>query len=569
MFLIISISAVSAEDINQTDDNLEVNDFDVISADGSATESFTNLSKAVDDSTDVLDIQSDYRFNSSTDGDFTNGIEITVGEGSTYTINGNNHVIDADNKAGIFKFINGAVVINNLKITNANRSAIILYNCELFTNNVTFENNHDAYEGGAIYAEESNYFSSHDKFLDNYAKNGASVYGDSSIIEINNSTFISNNAVHWSLIYGSNCIMTINNTIFSNMTSRYATAIYSEKNKLTVLNSKFINLSANATAGAIGSKKADSIVIDGCSFINVTSSKNAGAVYADINGNDVYGSRTVTITNSLFENCSSNFGGSYLQLGGTLSLIDTNFTNNFAEYIGGAVYLSNTTTLIGNSKFNMNVADQLYGGAIYLDDSDSIITGCVFIDNCGGSFGDAIYLHDSKYQIKNSQFSKGNSEAIVSFFDRKGSSLTNNQLNGGKTLLNQNAYNTIIEYEGKQIILNVTSTSNATAKDKRFDLRDYKINGSNMSLAGVVKDQGSNGACWAFGATGALESAFLKATGILLDLSENNIQGIATYYNEYGSTDIFEGGYTTSGMALFLSWLGVISSQYDSYDELG
>ena len=39
-------------------------------------------------------------------------------------------------------------------------------------------------------------------------------------------------------------------------------------------------------------------------------------------------------------------------------------------------------------------------------------------------------------------------------------------------------------------------------------MRDYKING--VSLAGIVRDQGNNGACWAFGATGALESAFLR-----------------------------------------------------------
>ena len=104
--------------------------------------------------------------------------------------------------------------------------------------------------------------------------------------------------------------MTVNNTVFANITSRYATAIYSEGNKLTVLNSKFINLYANATAGAIGVKQNVTLTIDGCSFINVTSSKNAGAVYADINGGfmdyeEIASTSTVTVSNSLFENCSS------------------------------------------------------------------------------------------------------------------------------------------------------------------------------------------------------------------------------------------------------------------------
>lgn len=568
MFLMISICAVSAEDINQTDDTLEISDSDVISADESTVGSFSNLSKEIADNPEKIDINSDYKFNTTTDEGFTKGIEIAL-NGNQYTINGNNHVIDADNKAGVFKFLNGYVTINNLKIINANLSSIIAYNCELHTNNVTFENNYDPGQGGAVYAEKCDYYSSHDKFINNYAKEGASVYSLKSIVEINNTTFISNNAVHWSLIYGYDSIMTVNNTVFANMTSRYATAIYSERNKLTVLNSKFINLYANASAGAIGSKETDSITIDGCSFINVTSAKNAGAIYADLNGMENYTRNSLTITESSFENCSSNFGGACLQLGGVLIMKNTSFTNNIAEYAGGAVYLSNTTTLIGDSRFNKNSANILYGGAVYVDDSDIMITKCDFMDNDAGTFGNAIYLHDSEYKIKNSQFSQSATEAIVSFFDRAGSSLTNNNLNGGRTLLNQKIYNTIVSYEGRKIILNVTSTSNATVNDARFDLRDYKVNGTSLSLAGVVKDQGSNGACWAFAATGALESAFLKATGILLDLSENNIQGAATRYSEYGSTFITEAGFVTSGMGLFLSWIGVLSTEFDSYDELG
>ena len=51
------------------------------------------------------------------------------------------------------------------------------------------------YADGPLYAERSNYYSSHDKFINNYANNGASVYSLLGIIDINNSTFISNKAV--------------------------------------------------------------------------------------------------------------------------------------------------------------------------------------------------------------------------------------------------------------------------------------------------------------------------------------------------------------------------------------
>ena len=154
IFLIIGISAVSAEDINQTDDSLEISDSDVIS--DNAPKSFSDLGKAIGEGSDEgLNIMSDYEFNNATDDAFKNGITLNVNPEGTYTINGNNHVIDAKNQAGIFKFNNGTFIINNLKICNANTSSIILNDCELRTNNVTFENNNDPGEGAAIYASQS------------------------------------------------------------------------------------------------------------------------------------------------------------------------------------------------------------------------------------------------------------------------------------------------------------------------------------------------------------------------------------------------------------------------------
>ena len=566
IFLMLSISAVSAEDINQTESSLEISDSEVIS-DEPTTESFTDLFQAVNESEDELNIESDYKFNSATDGDLTEGIKITNAPQGTYTINGNDHVIDADNKAGVFKFINGTVIINNLKIMNANMSSIELYNCMLYTNNVTFENNRDKLYGGAVYSDGSDYYSNHDKFINNYAQTGETIFSKDSIVVINKSTFINNNPMEWGLIYAYNSIMTINNTVFANMSSRYSTAIYSEASLLNVVNSTFINLTANASAGAIGVKGVKRLNIDGCSFINVSSIKNGGAVYADINYDEKNPNYAATISNSLFENCSSNFGGAYLQLGGTLTIMKSNFTNNIAEYLGGAVYTSNTRVLIAGSKFNKNTASQLYGGAVYIDDAESIINSCEFADNTAGTYGGAIYLHDSKYEIKNSEFSGNSDEAIISFFDLNGSYLSDNELNGAKISMNNKAYNTIVEYEGKEIVFNPYNITNATADSARFDLRDYKING--VSLAGLVKDQGSNGACWAFGATGALESAFLRQAGILLDLSENNIQGAASRYSEFGNAKIIEAGYVNSGMSLFLAWLSVLNTSHDSYDELG
>ena len=548
--------ASAGDDLIAEEENLGDADSNVLS-DGEAR----SFSQLLDDMNGgEFNIQSDYKFNPSTDADFKEGLQFTIdGE---YLIEGNNHVIDASRQAGIFRFTHGTVYINNLKFINANMSALILKDCRLYTTNVTFENNSDKSGGAAVYADQSDYFSNNDKFINNNATNGAAIYAGSCIMEINNSTFENENGVYRGMIYSEGSITTVNNTVFSNMTSKYATAIYCEGNTLKVYNSKFINLRANNTAGAVGFKSMTSVIIDGCSFINATSTKNAGAVWGDINGEGLNPNRFVTIRNSLFENCSSEIGGAYVQLGGQLNLVNSNFTNNFANYSAGAIYVSNTTSLFGNSKFVSNKVDLFFGGAMYVDDSDIAITSCDFINNSAEVLASGIYLYDSKYEIKNSYFSNNGNYAIASYFDRTGSSLKNNEMGNCKTWLNQEEYTYVVNYTGQEIILNPTVITNENASSSRFDLRDY-------NLSGVVKDQGQNGACWAFGATGALESAFLKATGILLDISENNIQNSVLHYGIYGTSDRFEGGFSTSGMGLFLSWIGTINTEYDTYDELG
>ena len=53
IFLMLSISAVSAEDINQTESSLEISDSEIIS-DEPTTGSFTDLSQAVSDNKEEL-----------------------------------------------------------------------------------------------------------------------------------------------------------------------------------------------------------------------------------------------------------------------------------------------------------------------------------------------------------------------------------------------------------------------------------------------------------------------------------------------------------------------------------
>ena len=85
-------------------------------------------------------------------------------------------------------------------------------------------------------------------------------------------------------------------------------------------------------------------------------------------------------------------------------------------------------------------------------------------------------------------------------------------------VLNSVKYPYDVRYSGNRIVLNRTEIK-GNASAEYFNLND-------LGLVTPVRNQGSMGACWAFGAAGAFESAFLIATNITLDISENNIQNM-------------------------------------------
>ena len=285
---------------------------------------------------------------------------------------------------------------------------------------------------------------------------------------------------------------------------------------------------------------------------------NGGAIYADITGmNDMEG--YVSINNTRFIECSSMFGGAILQIGGELELTYSTFDNNFALISGGAVYTTNASNIIEKCSFTYNNAYMEDGGALYIDYGGVECDGNTFIKN-NATEGGAIYIYDSCYFITNCEFAQNN-EAIYSCYDNVGSYQKNNRFGKDRIVLDQTFTATYVDFEGKQIVLNPLKIE-GSASDSYFNL-------AKQGLVTPVRNQGSMGACWAFGITGAFESAFLIATNITLDISENNVQNLGIRYSRYGDPNIIEGGTYLQGIGYFLGWMGAVSSENDAYDELG
>lgn len=131
-----------------------------------------------------------------------------------------------------------------------------------------------------------------------------------------------------------------------------------------------------------------------------------GAVFANLGG-------TVNIQNSAFSNNSSRYGGSvvYQNNFGSLNISNSAFLNNSVTRSNGGVIYNQyrTTAVIDGSFFQGNSASQ-YGGVIF-NDGDVSVSNSVFNSNTAYS-GAAIY-NSSNLNISNSLFINNNGSQDV------------------------------------------------------------------------------------------------------------------------------------------------------------
>lgn len=325
----------------------------------------------------------------------------------------------------------------------------------------------------------------------------------------------------------------INNCTFINNYAEYGGAIFMDGGQLDIENSQFINNTAYSFGGAIACEYNTRLSINKTKFINSKSINDAGgAIYLKLVD---FNSNRLEIINS-----NSTFGGAITALNSNITLSKFYAYNNAAKYDGGAIYQLYGKCFIQQSDFINNTANN--GAGIFLDNLTSIlVAGNTFENNTALMCGGAIYsLSNQKLNYKN-------------LFKNNIAVLNNDLYEAGSININDWG-------KGNYTIFINDEDWNGTIPDK------YNLNDN--GYVSSIKNQQYGGNCWAFASLAALESCILKAAGMELDLSEENMKNLIELYSDYGwSMDTNEGGYNNMAIGYLTSWLGPINEINDTYDD--
>uniref|UniRef100_UPI00388DAFA4 C1 family peptidase n=1 Tax=Methanobrevibacter sp. TaxID=66852 RepID=UPI00388DAFA4 len=576
--ILLSITAVSANDnpneVN-TNQNLEMNIPNTDSLqETSEYKTYDDFYEDMKSCKGFFDIENNYKYDES-----DSKMDLSFNQ-TNLVINGNNHIIDGSNQAQGFTFINknASITINDLTFINCNQS-ISFASGNIILNNVNFTNNFEKNSlnspGIVLINQNGNLTLNHCNFNSN--NNSTLISASFSNIAIYNSHFYNTKSINAPILVNRETLV-IENSTFENLSSKYGGAINFKGDYLYIKNSTFKNIYADLTGGAIlgkltrisldlddpdsGMRPAKEWFIENCEFMNVSSIHNGGAIYFDLDSGAQGFKNTVHISNCDFSDISSGYGGIIADQGGILDISNSNFTNSKVSELGGAIYTSWADLTLTNCNIINNSAKS-NAGAIYFDKGKLVIDKSNFVDNTvtASSSGkeSVIYANDVTANINNSTFNNGGIAIYANF--ASDDSIIKDIISTDLFLLNNTDY--IVSVENNGIKLNLTGNSIvADTLPARFDARDW-------GWASPLKYQGDNLACWAFATAGALECALLKQTGVLYNISEDNIQNLQLKYYSEGDTRNSAVGFAYSGLGHSLSWYGVITAQDDPYDERG
>ena len=415
--LFLSLSFIQAQDINDTnvisnESGISSDDTVVVSTPRTYTDLFDEINETQEGST--LSLVESYKYNSSVDGLFKQGIPIT----KNITLIGTNNT-----------YIDGSFIARGLLIGS---------NCSVILKNITFKNGYSSTHGGAINTGQNSTLLIEDcKFYSNkvYNSDGGAINGAKGTnIDIRNSDFYNNTAyrvsslvwkefkagmgsaicmrigstlklngtvfrenigslttiliITWDDVNTEQSYLYVDNCLFENNTARSNGIIYLDEFGIAeIINSVFRNNVDTYYGGTVALDTSNSAKVKNCTFEG-NSAIHGGAIYINSYKSDCRSHVLIEECN-FYNNFASEEGGAIYSKYGELKIVGSDFVNNDAGTYGGAIYTKIGSFEINNSSFSQNSAQ--YGGALFLKTEDNIVKSSSFIKNNALVVGGAVY----------------------------------------------------------------------------------------------------------------------------------------------------------------------------------
>ena len=352
---------------------------------------FTDLQNAIGLVTGTITLNQNVAMTAKEAADFTNGITIN----KDITIDGKGHTIDAKNLGRIFSIGEGfTVTLTNTTLINgkATEGGAIYNDGSLTLSDVKLSDNAADSYGGAVFNNGhlvvgNSVFDSNDIVNRGSASvdyGGAAIYNwYDGVLTVSGSNFTNNikNYKNGDRLVGAIATIgdaTISDSYFVNNAGRWGGAITTsgaliagdDVNTLTVSGSTFKENGGLYGAGIFVA--GSDFTVSDCVFDKnsafgkgdmTPNNNNGAAIVVTDTGKDITG----IITDSNFTNNKAHFSGAVDICEGKITIKNSIFVNNSAEYCAGAIavdsQINKPAVEIINSKFDSNSAE--YGGAIY------------------------------------------------------------------------------------------------------------------------------------------------------------------------------------------------------------
>lgn len=281
-------------------------------------------------------------------------------------------------------------------------------------------------------------------------------------VTIQNLTLQNGKSSHGGAIYNDGGTLTISNCTFNQNTAPDGGALYNDEGNITVNGSKFTGNNATDTYESAGGAIYNA---GNASVNNSKFTENISYLGGAIRSRE----GTLTVTNSDFtNNTAMDKGGAIWDYHGDLTVTNSIFTHNNATLGGGAIYTVEGNLTVTNSTFNRNNATAGFnGGAISNYHGTLIVTGSNFTENNAYYSGGAISIQISNLTLINSTFTGNTAKTSGGAISNNGGTLkvtsstfTGNHVNNGIACIGGAIFN----YQGNSTVTNSNFTNN-TAPD--------------------------------------------------------------------------------------------------------